>query len=234
MGRLIAERKLAAIARRRARAAVGETASRLKDEVAKQVAQIDDDRAYAVRPTFQIPPNWKCTHLNAPTEFYKVVACVNERFVSVYDGATEYELGRWYQTKRGSTWPPLDQCFFAFSAPLGALEAAFPRGSKAKHAPRVLLKIEAVGNAYECHETKRKGMASKWTGKVAVTRFPREQDHDRRVPGVRARYAQVRAERPPERAARNPGRRGGVTDPGEGGDPGRRIPVVDARSRSRI
>jgi RNase P protein component len=171
MGRLIAERKFAAIARRRARAAVGETASRLKDEVAKQVAQIDDDRAYAVRPTFQIPPNWKCTHLNAPTEFYKVVACVNERFVSVYDGATEYELGRWYQTKRGSTWPPLDQCFFAFSAPLGALEAAFPRGSKAKHAPRVLLKIEAVGNAYECHETKRKGMASKWTGKVAVTRF---------------------------------------------------------------
>ena len=55
--------------------------------------------------------------------------------------------------------------------PLGALEAAFPRGSKAKHAPRVLLKIEAAGNAYECHETKRKGMASKWTGKVAVTRF---------------------------------------------------------------
>ena len=54
MGRLIAERKLAAIARRRARAAVGETASRLKDEVAKQVAQIDDDRAYAVPHTLRL------------------------------------------------------------------------------------------------------------------------------------------------------------------------------------
>ena len=165
MGRLIAERKLAAIARRRARAAVGETASRLKDEVAKQVAQIDDDRAYAVRPTFQIPPNWKCTHLNAPTEFYKVVACVNERFVSVYDGATEYELGRWYQTKRGSTWPPLDQCFFAFSAPLGALEAAFPRGSKAKHAPRVLLKIEAVGTRTSATRRSAKGWRPSGRGK---------------------------------------------------------------------
>ena len=161
MGRLIAERKLAAIARRRARAAVGETASRLKDEVAKQVAQIDDDRAYAVRPTFQIPANWKCTHLNAPTEFYKVVACVNERFVSVYDGATEYELGRWYQTKRGARGRR------SISA---SSRSAPPRRARGGVPERLQGEARAQG-AQDRGRGERvrvprttKGMASKWTG----------------------------------------------------------------------
>ena len=100
-----------------------------------------------------------------------MVACVDDKLVSIYDGVTEYVLGRWYQTRRGSVWPPLDQCYFAFSSPLGALDAAFPAGSKAKNAPRVLLKIEAVGNLYECHEVKRAGARQRWTGKVGLTRF---------------------------------------------------------------
>lgn len=171
MSRIEAERRLAAIERKRARVAIVETAGRLKDEVARQIAQVDDDRAHSVRPTYQIPPNWKCAHLPRPTEFYKVVACVDDKLVSIYDGVTEYVLGRWYQTRRGSVWPPLDQCYFAFSSPLGALDTAFPAGSKAKNAPRVLLKIEAVGNLYECHEVKRAGARQRWTGKVGVTRF---------------------------------------------------------------
>jgi hypothetical protein len=56
---------------------------------------------------------------------------------------------------------------------VGALQAGFPRGSLAKSHPRVLLKIEASGNAYECCKHARfKGSATqKGTGKMAVTKF---------------------------------------------------------------
>ena len=50
MRRLNAEARLASAERARARRAVAETATRLKDEVARQIAQIEDDRAHATRP----------------------------------------------------------------------------------------------------------------------------------------------------------------------------------------
>ena len=174
MRRLNAERRLASVERQRARRAVSETAARLKDEVAHQIAQICDDRAYGTRPTFQIPNNWRCTHFPERTIMYKVVACVNDTFVSVYDGNTVYELGKTYKSQRGAAgWPPLDQCFFAYREPVGALQAGFPKGSVAKHYPRVLLKIETKGNAYEqCVYQKFKGNATqKPSGKTAVTSF---------------------------------------------------------------
>ena len=173
MRRLNAEARLASVERARARRALVETTARLKDEVARQIAQIEDDRAHATRPTHQIPNNWRCAHIETPITLYKVVACVGDAFVSVYDGRTTYELGRVYQSRRGVGWPPLDQCFFAWTEPVGALQAGFPRGSLAKTQPRVLLKIEASGFAYECCAHARfKGNATrKGTGKMAVTRF---------------------------------------------------------------
>ena len=62
--------------------------------------------------------------------------------MSVYDGQTEYVLGHTHCAKRGGRgWPPMDACFFAFDTPLKALEAAFPKDSKALKHPRVLIKV---------------------------------------------------------------------------------------------
>ena len=83
MRRLNAEARLASVERARARRAVAETTTRLKDEVARQIAQIEDDRAHATRPTHQIPSNWRCAHIDTPRTLYKVVACVGDAFVSV-------------------------------------------------------------------------------------------------------------------------------------------------------
>ena len=89
-----AERKLARLEKRRATRQTLREARRMKDEVAQQIAQIDDDRMHSLRPTHQIPPNWRCVHIGKKRDFYKVVACTDNSFVSVYDGKTEYVLGR--------------------------------------------------------------------------------------------------------------------------------------------
>lgn len=92
--RLTAEKKLARLERRRATRQTVKEALRLKDEVAQHIAQIDHDRAKSLRPTHQIPHNWRCVHIPERREFYKVVACTDKTFVSVYDGKTEYVLGK--------------------------------------------------------------------------------------------------------------------------------------------
>ena len=169
LSRLQAERKLAAIERRRAVRESRKSVRVMKDEVAKQIAQIVEDRAFATRPTYQIPPSWKATHITRPQAFYKVVACRDDKFVSVVDGDTEFALGKTYKTRRGtpSGWAPMSECFLAWNSPLGALNAAFPEGSKATGLPRVLLKIEGRGNAYEEHEVFRGGH-SRWTGQISL------------------------------------------------------------------
>ncbi len=45
----------------------------------------------------------------------QVVAAVDGRLVSIYDGVTQYKLGQTLHTKRGgAAWAPLDACYFAF------------------------------------------------------------------------------------------------------------------------
>ena len=107
--RLAAEKKLARLERRRVTRQTVKDAWRLKDEVAQHVAQIEDDRAHSLRPTHQIPNNWKCVHIPEKREFYKVVACTDETFVSVYDGKTEYVLGREVRG-RGHGTDEIDGC----------------------------------------------------------------------------------------------------------------------------
>ena len=47
--------------------------------------------------------------------FMQVVAAVDERLVSIYDGVTQYKLGQTLHAKRGgAAWAPLDACYFAF------------------------------------------------------------------------------------------------------------------------
>lgn len=45
----------------------------------------------------------------------QVVAAVDGRLVSIYDGVTQYKLGQTLHAKRGAAaWAPLDACYFAF------------------------------------------------------------------------------------------------------------------------
>lgn len=45
----------------------------------------------------------------------QVVAAVQGKLLSIYDGITEYHLGQTLHAKRGgAAWAPLDACYFAF------------------------------------------------------------------------------------------------------------------------
>ena len=47
--------------------------------------------------------------------FMQVVAAVDGRLVSLFDGVTQYKLGQTLHAKRGgAAWAPLDACYYAF------------------------------------------------------------------------------------------------------------------------
>lgn len=46
---------------------------------------------------------------------WQVVAAVQGKLLSIYDGITQYKLGQTLHAKRGgAAWAPLDACYFAF------------------------------------------------------------------------------------------------------------------------
>lgn len=72
----------------------------------------------------------------------QVVGASGGKLVSIFDGETEYHLGRWIRSKRGAVgWPPLDSCFYACPSPEAAIEVTFPKNSRLSKAPRVLLQV---------------------------------------------------------------------------------------------
>lgn len=47
--------------------------------------------------------------------YLQVVAAVQGRLLSIYDGTTEYNLGQTLHARRGgAAWAPLDACYFAY------------------------------------------------------------------------------------------------------------------------
>ncbi|GIL72167.1 hypothetical protein Vretifemale_2547 [Volvox reticuliferus] len=69
--------------------------------------------------------------------------------VSVYDGTTRYTIGRWTLGKYGAHgWPPLSSCFYAYQTVEKAISSQFPKDSKYRSAPRVLIQVTATGKAY--------------------------------------------------------------------------------------
>lgn len=69
-----------------------------------------------------------------------------DKLLSVYDGCTEYNVGRWTLAKRGvaAAWPPLHACFFAHSSPDEARLARFPKDSRTLSAARVLIQVRTL------------------------------------------------------------------------------------------
>ena len=92
---------------------------------------------------------WERQFITEPVRLYKVVAAVDGKMLSIWDGQTSYHLGKRHLAKCGaSAWPPLFSCYFAFESPEKAINARFPSSSKLSDAPRVLIEIEALGRSY--------------------------------------------------------------------------------------
>eukprot|EP00435_Cladocopium_sp_Y103_P013446 s1112_g3.t1 len=88
-------------------------------------------------------------------DFYKVVALVEGRLLSIYDGVTEYAVGR---LLRDRALPKHRGGLYVARSPQEALRATFtlPQGSKLPWAPRVL----------RCHV---QGPMEEYRGKLAVS-----------------------------------------------------------------
>jgi len=93
---------------------------------------------------------WIYFGINEPVTFYKLVALLPDgSMVSIFDGKTTYNIGKWMENRHGAaSWPPLYACYHGCVTVKQALQSKFPRRSKLLHAPRVLLECVAVGPAY--------------------------------------------------------------------------------------
>ncbi|KAK9830392.1 hypothetical protein WJX72_011505 [[Myrmecia] bisecta] len=147
MGR---EQGCLATGRREVLRQVAQSAKGLKQQVQRDVSGYTQARHLALVPNLLLPECWAPTHLDTPQTFYKVVAAIHGKLVSVFDGVTEYELARTLHAKRGgAAWAPLDACYFGFQTPQEAVAAQFPRNSRLKKAAKVLIQIRVQGRAYQ-------------------------------------------------------------------------------------
>uniref|UniRef100_A0A7S3VSM0 Uncharacterized protein n=1 Tax=Dunaliella tertiolecta TaxID=3047 RepID=A0A7S3VSM0_DUNTE len=116
-------------------------------------------------PVELLPPASGILPVVIPTllPLFKVVAANNKAgaLVSVSDGQERYMLDKWTLAKHGgASWPPVYSCFSAFATPMEAISEHFPSNSVMLTAPKVLVQLEAVGQAYY-HEKSRKWALSK-------------------------------------------------------------------------
>jgi len=79
-----------------------------------------------------------------------VIAVVDGKFVSVYDGRTEYVLSKWTFAGSGTQegWPGFWSCLHAYPSLEQAKAAVFPGSSKHKKGARVLVRVTARGKGF--------------------------------------------------------------------------------------
>lgn len=85
---------------------------------------------------------------------FKAVAVVDGRYYSIYDGKTEYVIGK-AQIQKAR--PEHRGGYYVYATAEAATDADVPSGSELEHAPRVILEVEAAGtcveyacNCYDC------------------------------------------------------------------------------------
>ncbi|GAX78036.1 hypothetical protein CEUSTIGMA_g5478.t1 [Chlamydomonas eustigma] len=119
-----------------------------KHEIIRQkILSIHKYQLQSMHPSDQGP--WGHVYLSMAHTFYKVVAAVGDRFLSVYDGSTPYCLGRWTCAKQGgASCPPLSACLYAFSNADEAANATFPSWSRLKRFPKVVIEVRAEGHSF--------------------------------------------------------------------------------------
>lgn len=126
---------------------------RQKRKTQAALLRLSNSRKCLLVPEVLVPLGWQTAILHQPTFMYKVVAAVQGRLLSIYDGTTEYNLGQTLHARRGgAAWAPLDACYFAYPSMQQASCAALPKGSQLLAAPRMLLAVRCHGRGYQ-HES---------------------------------------------------------------------------------
>jgi hypothetical protein len=121
-----------------------------QNKVASDITRLKRSFLQLLNDRSQELSGWQQVNITEPIRLYKLVAAYDGKLLSVWDGQTAYELGRFHRAKCGaSSWPPLFSCFFAFESQEEVLNAIFPAEAKLRYAPRVLIEIEATGQAYK-------------------------------------------------------------------------------------
>ncbi|GBG71349.1 hypothetical protein CBR_g8768 [Chara braunii] len=96
-----------------------------------------------------VPIAWQEILITEPTICYKMVAAVEGKLVSVFDGRMQFSLGRISFAPRGlGGWSPLDCSFFVYATKTQAKLAKFPGQSKHLLAPKVILSVQVFGRGY--------------------------------------------------------------------------------------
>lgn len=111
---------------------------RRKAKIANEISTLCERRIQTLIPSCK-DDFLRPVCLRGIQSFFKVVQCFTQRlnvftcqvvaasktgFVSIFDGQTQYQLGRWTLSKRGTSnllWPPLTSCFYVTSDPRSAV-----------------------------------------------------------------------------------------------------------------
>lgn len=75
--------------------------------------------------------------------YYKLVAVVENRYLSIFDGETEYEIGK---TLIEEVYPDFEGGFYVYKTIEEAEDAVFPHDSKLRKAPKAVLKMKCSGD----------------------------------------------------------------------------------------
>mmetsp|Transcript_31675 Transcript_31675/g.69228 ORF Transcript_31675/g.69228 Transcript_31675/m.69228 type:complete len:208 (+) Transcript_31675:181-804(+) len=126
----------------------------LKSEVENDTTRLQQQRHELIKPTRRLflPDKWTAIRLSKPQDFYKTVAASDlGMLVSVFDGNTQYNLGRTLTAKRGlSAWAPMDACYFVYKTKEQAIHGLFPKKSAcSENCARVLIHVKCHGNGYQ-------------------------------------------------------------------------------------
>lgn len=124
----------------------------LRNLVTRDVMSVLFNRHELAKPSSSLVYNrvWLTTFVSEPIIMYKSVATAKVgKLLSIYDGETEYNIGRKLLSKRGSaSWPPINCCFFCYPTIHQAILATLPLKSKLRYQPRVIIKLLCQGRAY--------------------------------------------------------------------------------------
>lgn len=136
-----------------------------KQRSQQKLVVLTRQRLEQLQPDLYLPQPWVPVHLNAPLQCFKVVAAAAGKFVSVFDGTTQYRPNKWSCARAGYAhdsspdWPALWSCLHVYLDSTAAKGARFPPSSKHLDGAHVLIRATAVGKAYFHPEQQRFAVA---------------------------------------------------------------------------
>ena len=120
--------------------AVDDTRQFVRTRFVRSALSVDLAAGRATRRDVRASPRGEPARARART-YYKAVAVVGGRYLSIFDGVTEFRIGErctrtYCHARRGA--------FFVYDEPEKAFAAEFPAKSKLLHAPRAVLRVRSA------------------------------------------------------------------------------------------